>query len=58
MNLIKKLILWVRFGNVVEVVKAREAGVISEIQYIGRHGKEVGYWAYGYFNPNLPYQGE
>ena len=32
-------------------------GVVSEILLTGRRGKVIGYWAYGYYDPNFPYQG-
>lgn len=49
---------WIRFGHVTEKVMATVGdGVVSEIEYRGRGGKMVGYWAYGYFDPKLPYQG-
>lgn len=50
--------LWVRFGDITETVKSTAGdGVTAEIEYRGRGGKVVGYWALGYFDPSLPYQG-
>ena len=48
---------WLRFGQITETVKAVDGGVASEIEYRGRFGWVVGYWAYGHFDPSLPYQG-
>lgn len=47
----------IRFGNLEEVVKAVDGGVASEIEYRGRGGQLVGYWAYGSFDPAFPYRG-
>jgi len=30
----------------------------AEIEYRNSEGKVVGYWAYGHFDPSLPYQGD
>jgi len=54
----KKLIKWIRFGKITEKVKAVDGGHASEIEYRGRFGKVVGYWAYGSYDPSLPYKGE
>ncbi|WP_157645621.1 hypothetical protein [Burkholderia ubonensis] len=48
---------WLRFGDITEMVRTIDGGVVSELEYRGRHGKVVGYWAYGSFDPKLPYQG-
>lgn len=48
---------WIRFGKITEKVMARDGGQISEIAFIGRGGKCVGYWAYGEYDPMFPYQG-
>lgn len=51
--------LWVRFGDVTErVVGYAGDHVVAEVEYIGRGGKVVGYWAYGYWDPSYPYRGE
>ena len=47
----------VRFGAVTEKVVGTESGVAAEIEFRGRNGKLVGYWAHGSFDPKLPYQG-
>ena len=49
--------LWLRFGAITETVKSVDGGVVSEIEYRGRNGTIVGYWAYGDFDPAFPYRG-
>jgi hypothetical protein len=50
--------LWLRFGHITEkVVGFAGDHVVAEIEYRGRGGKLVGYWALGSFDPSLPYQG-
>jgi hypothetical protein len=44
-------------GVVTEKVVGTENGVVSEIEFRGRNGTLVGYWAHGHFDPKLPYQG-
>lgn len=53
-----KLIQWIRFGKIKATVKATDGGVASEIEYTGRFGRVVGYWAYGFYDPAFPYQGD
>lgn len=47
----------VRFGDITETIKSIDGGVPSEIEFRGRGGKLIGYWAYGYYQPGMPYQG-
>ena len=47
---------WLRFGTVTETVTAVDGGVPSEIEFRGRFGRLVGFWAYGSFDPSLPYR--
>lgn len=54
---IRRSWLWVRFGDITETVKSVDGGVVSEIEYRGRNGKVIGYWAYGHFDPSGPYRG-
>lgn len=52
------LVTWVRFGTITSEVKGYAGGgVVCEIEYRGRRGQVVGYWAYGHFDPTGPYQG-
>ena len=53
----KRIIRWLRFGSITEHVRAIDCGVPSEIEFTGRFGKVIGYWAYGYYDLNYPYQG-
>jgi len=55
---IRKLIRWIRFGTIRERVVSRIEGTPCEIEYTGRFGRVIGYWAYGSFDPSEPYQGE
>lgn len=61
-NIIKKIISkiqWVRyrlvFGKIIMEIRSIDGGVVSEIAYLDRDNKLVGYWAYGHFDPHLPY---
>lgn len=50
---------WVRFGAITsKVVGTAGDNVPAEIEYRGRGGRVVGYWAYGSWDPSGPYQGE
>lgn len=53
----KRFLRWLRFGQIKAKVKAVDGGVPSEIEYRGRRGTVVGYWAYGCYDPTLPFQG-
>lgn len=56
---IKKFLLWLRFGKIREKVTGTAGDNIpAEIEYYGRNNKMIGFWAYGYFHPDYPYQGE
>ena len=48
---------WIRFGNITEHVTDRIEGTVCEVEYRGRGGKVVGFWAYGYFCSDYPYRG-
>jgi hypothetical protein len=52
----KRLWYWLRFGKVRAETRSVDGGVVSEIAHIGRGGKLVGYWAYGHFDPAMPYR--
>lgn len=53
----RKIWMWIRFGNIKEVPTDYINGIACEIEYRGRGNKVVGFWAYGSFDPSLPYQG-
>jgi hypothetical protein len=48
---------WVLFGKITSRNIDRIDWIVTEIEYRGRFNRVVGYWAYGYFDPSLPYQG-
>lgn len=53
--MIRQLIKWLRFGKITSRVICMDGGVPSEIEYYGRFGRPVGYWAYGAWDPAMPY---
>lgn len=53
---LKRFWYWLRFGKVRAEVRSVDGGVASEIAYIGRNNKIVGWFAYGSFDPALPYK--
>lgn len=57
-KLLGRLYVWVRFGKIksrsVEFLNGHEA----EIEYYNAKGCVVEYWAYGYYDPRLPYRGQ
>jgi hypothetical protein len=48
---------WIRFGDITEHVTDSIEGIACEVEYRGRAGKVVGFWAYGYFCHDYPYRG-
>lgn len=56
---IKLRVHWqrLRFGEIRQEIRSIDGGVASEVAYYGRNGVLVGYWAYGSFDPWMPYQG-
>ena len=48
---------YLRFGEITEIATDWINNIPCEISYRDRNGKEVGYWAYGHFDPNYPYRG-
>lgn len=48
----------VRFGKITEkIVGTVGDNEPAEIEYFGRRGKLIGFWAYGSWHPDYPYQG-
>ena len=47
-----------RFGCIEERVVSVDGGVASEIAFTSADGTIVGYWAYGHWDPKLPYRGQ
>lgn len=58
MKIIKRFWNWVRFGKVRSKVVSVDGGVVSEVAYYDRNGLVCGWWAYGSFDPAMPYRGE
>lgn len=56
MKALKDFYYYVRFGKVSSVVKDKINDIPCEIAYYDRNGRMIGYWAYGYFDPNMPYK--
>lgn len=57
LNTLRNLWIWMRFGEITSKVVYRIDYIECEIEYHDRNGKLIGYWAYGDFDPELPYQG-
>ena len=55
MRILRKIYYWVRFGKVTERVTADVNGIAAEIEILDRNGNVVGFWAYGYYHPDYPY---
>lgn len=47
----------IRFGEIREVVKSTDGGIPSEIAFYGRGDRLIGWYAYGAYDPGLPYKG-
>lgn len=56
--LIASLMFILLYGRIQKVNKADVANVVSEIEFRGRFGTVVGYWAYGFYDPELPFIGQ
>jgi hypothetical protein len=52
---INKFIDWCYFGKITCKVISWDGGCESEIEFRGRNNEVVGYWAYGYYDPYMPY---
>lgn len=53
----RRLYNWIRFGKVTAKNIDHVEGTVSEVEYLDSKNQRVGYWAYGHFDPNLPYRG-
>jgi len=55
---LKKFIRWVKYGKITsKVTETAGDGVPAEIEYYDRFGRCIGFWAYGYLEPNSLYKG-
>jgi hypothetical protein len=55
--MLKRAWLWLLYGKVSSRNVATVGdGVVSEVEYRDRWGRVIGYWAYGEFDPSLPYR--
>lgn len=55
LRIIFTFIDFLRFGKVTRYVIADVAYVTSEYSFKNKKGEVIGYWAYGTFDPSLPY---
>jgi hypothetical protein len=55
---IKRIYCLIKYGKIDLIVMDNINYTSSEIKYVDRNGKTMGYWAYGYYEPYLPYQGQ
>lgn len=53
-----KLYVKIRFGKLSYRPVAFVEGYEAEYEVLDRNNKVVGYWAYGYYDPRLPYRGQ
>jgi hypothetical protein len=54
----KKLWQWILFGKIdIYITATAGDGIPAEIEYRDRRNRVVGFWAYGYWDPNYPYRG-
>ena len=45
-------------ANLIEVVTEMVENHPAEIKYLDPYNQVVGYWAYGSWDPHMPYQGD
>jgi hypothetical protein len=56
---IKRFWRFLRFGTITsKIIATAGDSVTAEVEYYDRYGNVIGYWAYGYWHPKYPYQGE
>lgn len=58
--LVLRFAFWLQCGKVYEgkYCLFHEQGLVCEMQYTNGKGKTIGYWAYGFYDSQLPYQGQ
>lgn len=56
---IQHLVRYIRWGKItVRMTCTAGDGVPAEYEYRDRKGRVIGYWAYGSWDPHLPYKDE
>lgn len=58
MRFIKKLLFTLKYGKLTQNVVCTIGGHDCEIEYVDKNDRVVGYFAYGNFDPQLPYVGQ
>ena len=58
LNAIKTILALLRYGKITSRIVSYESNCISEVAFLDRQGNIIGYWAFGDFDPSLPYQGQ
>ena len=58
MKYLYKLYVKIRFGKLSYRPVAFVEGYEAEYEVLDRNKKVVGYWAYGHYDPRLPYRGQ
>lgn len=48
-----------KYGEIKEViVDTMDGWLVMETKYVDKNGEILGYWAHGYYEPFMPYQGQ
>ena len=55
---IRRIAHRIRFGKITSRIDDTINNIPCEITYFGRCGEVIGFWAYGSFDPSLPYRGD
>lgn len=55
---LKRAGYWLRWGRITSEILAVDGGHASEVIFRDRFGRCIGYWAYGYWDIDHPYQGQ
>ena len=58
MGKLKVIWLWLRFYPIKKKVTCYIDYRECEAEFYSRQGEVVGVWAYGYYDPHMPYQGQ
>lgn len=55
---LRKFWRYIRWGKIKEITHAVDGGYASEVGYYDRFNRCIGYWAYGYWDLDMPYKGD